>query len=185
MGVVLFCGLRAGELRALRWQHVDLARAAITVRESLPVDARDENETTDPKTRAGVRTVPIPPFVHDTLTALRVATSPSDGDRVFPSGDGGPFARTSVLRRTRAAWKAAKLNPIGLHEARHSAVSMWIRSGLDVRMVSELAGHVSPAFTLQRYSHVFETDVDHAARVFAAYLERADTDARLRQLADD
>ena len=59
---------------------------------------------------------------------------------------------------------------------------MWIRSGLDVRMVSELAGHVSPAFTLQRYSHVFETDVDHAARVFAAYLERADTDARLRQL---
>jgi integrase len=178
--VALFCGLRAGELRALRFEHVDLARSAITVRESLPVDARDEDETTDPKTAAGVRTVPIPPITHDALSALRASLSPADAERVFPATDGGPFARTSVMRRARAAWKAAKLNEIGLHEARHSCVSMWIRSGLDVRMVSELAGHVSPGFTLQRYAHVFETDVDHAARTFTAYLERADTDARLR-----
>jgi integrase len=182
--VALFCGLRAGELRALLWLHVDLARSAITVRESLPVDARDEDETSDPKTAAGVRTVPIPPVAHDALTALRASLAAADGDRVFPAQDGGPFARTSVMRRARTAWKAAKLAEIGLHEARHSCVSMWIRSGLDVRMVSELAGHVSPAFTLHRYAHVFETDVDHAARTFAAYLERADTDARLRQIDD-
>jgi integrase len=105
---------------------------------------------------------------------------PRIGDRTERSA----FARTSIMRRARDAWKVAKLDPIGLHEARHSAVSMWIRSGLDVRMVSELAGHVSPAFTLQRYAHVFETDVDHAARTFTAYLERADTDARLRQLGE-
>jgi hypothetical protein len=61
------------------------------------------------------------------------------------------------------------------------AVSMWIRPGLDVRMVSELAGHVSPAFTLSGYSHVFETDVGHAAQVFAAYLDRADTTRRFEQ----
>jgi integrase len=93
----------------------------------------------------------------------------------------GPFLRTSVMRRARAAWEAAKLTEIGLHEARHSAVSMWIRPGLDVPMVSELASHVSPAFTLSRYSHVFETDVGHAAQVFAAYLDRADTTRHFEQ----
>jgi integrase len=180
--VALFCGLRAGELRAMRWQNVDLARATITVRESLPVDAADESETTDPKTAAGVRAVPIPPAAHDHLAALRASLAPADDDRVFPAEDGGPFARTSILRRARAAWKAAKLDPIGLHEARHSCVSMWCAAGLPVRMVAELAGHASPAFTLNRYAHAFPTDTGHAGKVFAAYLERADTDARIRQV---
>jgi integrase len=55
-------------------------------------------------------------------------------------------------------------------------------SGLSVKLVSELIGHASVAITLDRYGHLFDTDVGHAAATFAAYLERADTDARLRQL---
>ena len=92
--------------------------------------------------------MPIPPVAHDCLTALRASPVAVDADaRVWPAGDGGPFARTTILRRARAAWTAAKVDPIGLHEARHSAVSMWCASGIPVRMVTELAGHVSPAFT--------------------------------------
>ena len=44
--------------------------------------------------------------------------------------------------------------------------------------------HIPIRIGKKRYAHVFETDVDHAARTFAAYLERADTDARLRQVDD-
>jgi integrase len=141
--VAFYCGLRAGELRALRWHHVDLTRATVTVRENLPVDAQGEDETSDPKTAAGARTVPIVPPAHDALAALRADITPADDDRVFPAGDGGPYARTSVMRRARAAWKTAKLDPIGLHEARHSAASMWIATGLHVKLVSELIGHAS------------------------------------------
>jgi integrase len=177
-----YCGLRAGELRALRWRHVDLARGTIAVRENLPVDARSEAETTDPKTAAGARTVPIAPPAHRHLAALRAALCPQEGERVYPASRGGPFARTSVMRRARAAWQTAKLDEIGLHEARHSAASMWIASGLHVKLVSELIGHASIAITLDRYGHLFDTDVDHAAAAFAAYLERADTTRRLEQL---
>jgi integrase len=186
--VALYCGLRAGELRALRWRHVDLARGRIRVDENLPIDApRDEAaaETGDPKTKAGRREVPIPPRVHDAVTAWG-AEQLVDVDRyVWPAADGGPFARTSVMKRARAAWKAAELDEIGLHEARHSAVSMWIASGLPVKVVSELAGHASIAITLDRYGHLFPAALDGAAAAFAAYLERADTTRRLEQLDEE
>ncbi len=107
--VALFCGLRAGELRALRWGNVDLARATITVRESLPVDAADESETTDPKTAAGIRAVPIPPAAHDHLAVLRASVVPAEGARVFPAGDGRavrpherPTARTGGVEGCEA-----------------------------------------------------------------------------------
>jgi integrase len=87
-----------------------------------------------------------------------------------------------VMRRARGAWTAAGLSAIGMHEARHSPASMCIASGLSVKLVSELIGHASVAITLDRYGHLFDTDVGHAAATFAAYLERADTDARLHQL---
>jgi len=86
------------------------------------------------------------------------------------------------MRRARAAWKTAGLDEIGLHEARHSAASMWIASGLSIKLVSEVIGHASVAITLDRHGHLFATDVGHAAATFAAYLERADTDAFLRQV---
>jgi integrase len=182
--VALYAGLRAGELRALVWGDVDLARADVAVRASLSVDAPTEDEETDPKTRAGLRTVPLAPPAIDALTALKADRAPGPDDRVFPGQHGGPFARTSVMRRARAAWTAAGVDEIGLHEARHSAASMWIASGLSIKLVSEFIGHASVAITLDRYGHVFRSDVGHAAATFAAYLERADTDARLRQLDD-
>ena len=86
------------------------------------------------------------------------------------------------MKRARAAWKTAKLDSIGLHEARHSAISMWIASGLPVKVVSELAGHASIAITLDRYGHLFPAALDEAASAFAAYLERSDTARRLEQL---
>jgi integrase len=63
------------------------------------------------------------------------------------------------MRHARAAWRAAELDEIGLHEARHSAISMWIASRLSVKLVSELAGHASVAITLDRYGHLFDNDV--------------------------
>jgi integrase len=93
---------------------------------------------------------------------------------VWQAEDGGPFARTSVMKRARAAWKTAELREIGFHEARHSAASMWIASGWSVKVVSELIGHASIAITLDRYGHLFPAALDGASAAFAAYLAAAD-----------
>jgi integrase len=184
----LYCGLRAGELRALRWRDVDLARGRIHVRENLPIDARRVNadtETTDPKTKAGRREVPIAPPAHEALLDWKSCTLPPLDAYVWPADDGGVFARTSVMKRARAAWKKAKLTEIGLHEVRHSAVSMWIASGWSVKVVSELIGHASVSITLDRYGHLFPAALDDAAAAFAAYLERSDTARRVDQLGQE
>ncbi len=208
--VALYSGLRAGELRALRWTDVDLARGRIRVERNLPVDAPAadaDEETVEPKTKAGLREVPLAPPAHEALldwkanfASVRNSASvqdfgchrqPSSGHQnldpdqssyVWPAVDGGPFARTSVMKRARTAWAAKGLPPIGLHEARHSAASMWIASGLPAKIISELIGHASVAITLDRYGHLFPAALDDAAATFAAYLERADTTARLDQL---
>jgi integrase len=181
--VALYCGLRAGELRALRWTDVDLARGRIHVERNLPIDAKRSDadaETGEPKTRAGRREVPIAPPARDALLEHRAST---EGEGyVWHALDGGPFARTSVIKRARAAWKKARLAEIGLHESRHSAASMWIASGWSVKVVSELIGHASVSITLDRYGHLFPAALDDAAEAFAAYLERADTSQRLDQL---
>ncbi len=185
--VALYCGLRAGELRALRWTDIDLAGGRVRVERSLAVDAKREDahlETGAPKTKAGRREVPIAPPAHDALVEWKAAAAPDSTGYVWHAGDGGPFARTSVMKRARAAWTAAELVEIGLHEARHSAASMWIASGWSVKVVSELIGHASVAITLDRYGHLFPAALDDAAAAFAAYLERADTGRRLDQLEE-
>lgn len=160
-------------------------RRQLTVAENLPVDAprdRAAVETGDPKSHAGRREVPIAPPAHDALTAWKALGDAAADDRVWQAQDGGAFARTSVIKRARSAWKAAELAEIGLHEARHSAASMWIASGLNAKVVCELIGHASIAITLDRYGHLFPAELDQAAAAFGAYLERADSSSRLRQI---
>jgi integrase len=186
--VALYGGLRAGELRALRWQDVDLAAGRIRVERNLPVDAARIDaaaETVEPKTKAGRREVPLAPPAREALIEWKadsVSALPMADAYVWPGADGGPFARTSVMKRARAAWKTAELPEIGLHEARHSAASMWIASGWSIKVVSELIGHASIAITLDRYGHLLPGALDDASAAFAAYLERADSAARLDQL---
>ena len=124
--VAFYCGLRGGELRALKWGSVDLASGRVTVSGNLPVDSKRvdaEAETTDPKTKAGRREVPLAPPAREALLDWKASTGfgVQPAYYVWPGVDGGPFARTSVMKRARAAWTTAKLEEIGLHEARHSA----------------------------------------------------------------
>jgi integrase len=183
--VALYGGLRAGELRALRWQDVDLARGRLRVERNLPVDAQRsqaESETVEPKTKAGRREVPLAPPAREALLECKAAESGVRTEGyVWQGVDGGPFARTSVMKRARSAWKTAELQEIGLHEARHSAASMWIDSGWSVKVVSELIGHASIAITLDRYGHLFPAALDDASAAFAAYLELADSKSRVDQ----
>jgi integrase len=185
--VALYCGLRAGELRALTWTDVDLAAGRVHVERNLPIDSKRSQaavETIEPKTKAGRREVPLAPPAREALLDWKAECRPLAGAYVWPAQDGGPFARTTIIKRARAAWKTAQLQEIGLHEARHSAASMWIASGWSIKVVSELIGHASVAITLDRYGHLFPAALDDAAAAFAAYLDRADTTTRLGQLGD-
>jgi integrase len=162
----LYAGLRLGELRGLGWGDIDLAEGLIRVQRSW--DAR-EGEIS-PKSRAGVRRVPMIPELRDLLVEHRL-DHPGDG-LVF-GADGRPFNPTSVAQRAKRAWQAARLDPITLHECRHTFASLMIAAGVNAKALSTFLGHSSVTITFDRYGHLFPGSESEAADVLHGYLARA------------
>lgn len=171
----LYGGLRRGELRALRWRDVDLGAGVIRVRASMD----DAGRVTAPKTKAGEREAPIFGPLLPILTAYRDDDERHPDALVFPGSHAAqPFTPSAVGRRAATAWRRAALDPITLHEARHSAVSMWIAAGLNLKAVSEFAGHASITITLDRYGHLLPSSVDEARAAFDRWFQIASSRAR-------
>lgn len=177
--VALYGGLRGGELRALQWG--DVTGRGVHVQRSLALGvpkARAQAETLPPKTHAGRRHVPLPDRAMRALATHQVehviaGADASPGGYLWPGRGGGPFSNTAIRNASRRHWEAAGLEPMRLHEARHSAISMWIASGWPLKLVSQQAGHASITITLDRYGHLFPADIAAAAAAFSNYLDAA------------
>ena len=159
----LFAGLRRGELRALRWEDIDLEAGVIHVRRGW--DAV-EGEIA-PKSAKGKRTVPIAAVLRGHLTDhwLRGGT----GSLVFGE-DGRPFRGETPLIRARLAWKAAGLESITLHECRHTFASLMIAAGVNAKSLSTYMGHANIATTFDLYGHLMPGNESEAAALLDAYL---------------
>lgn len=146
-------GLRIGELAGLKRDRVDLLRGTIDVALTA-VEVHGALTYNPPKTKAGRRKVTLPRSVTDEL-ATHLASH--DSEWVFPSPEGGPLRVAGFRHRQwRPAIARAGLEGLRIHDLRHTAVALWIASGLDVKAVSVRAGHTSVAFTLDRYGHLYE-----------------------------
>jgi integrase len=163
-----YAGLRRGELAALAWEHVDLAGNVIRVERSWDVQAG----LIEPKSKAGRRTVPIPTGLREHLIAHRLRAGRSEGF-VFGRSASVPFEPVTVSARAETAWKAAQLEPITLHEARHTFASFMIAAGVNAKALSTYMGHSSIAITLDRYGHLMPGNEAEAAGLLDEYLENA------------
>jgi integrase len=156
--VLAFCGLRFGELAALRVRRVDLLRRRIEVAESV-TEVNGLAVFGTPKSHHR-RSVPIPRFLVGEL-AVVVAGKSAD-DFVFESPQGGVLRSGNFRRRVfDPACRAAGLEP-GLtpHQLRHTAASLAVAAGGNVKAVQRMLGHQSAAMTLDVYSGLFEDDLD-------------------------
>jgi integrase len=178
-GTAFYAGLRLGELRALLWSEIDLAGGVLRVEAAL--DAKGARIA--PKSRAGRRGVPIPLVLRDLLASHKAATW-SDG-YVFGPSPFRPFTPSAVVRRARLRWSKASpvLRPIGMHEARHTYASLMIAAGVNAKALSVYMGHSSITITYDRYGHLMPGNESEAAELMDAFLARADTASRRRQVA--
>lgn len=170
-----YAGLRAGELQALRWEDVDLATGVIHVRHSW--DRREG--LVAPKSKKGERRVPIPAVLRDYLVTRKLRAG--GAGFVFGQGD-APFSYFGLCDRTKRAWRNASLDPITLHECRHTFASLMIAAGVNAKALSSYMGHSSVTITYDRYGHLMPGNEGEAAGLLDAYLtaqrERADEQAR-------
>jgi integrase len=164
----LYAGLRRGELQALRWCDVDFGAGLIRVERSW--DAKEGPIA--PKSRAGRRRVPLARPLRAYLAAHRLRGSATDSELVFARESGKPLASDALTRRARTAWRRAGLEPIGLHECRHTYAAFMIAAGVNAKALSAYMGHSSITVTLDRYGHLMPGNEDEAAAMLASYLKR-------------
>jgi integrase len=79
----------------------------------------------------------------------------------------------TVNRRAQRAWKQAGLNPIGLHECRHTFASFMIAAGVNAKALSVYMGHASVTITFDLYGHLMPGNEQEAGRLLDAYLRRS------------
>lgn len=179
-GCAFYAGLRRGELRALDWNDVDLAGGLIRVDRSMS----SHGETGEPKSRAGRRGVPIVAALRDLLVEHKLVTRRDTG-LVFGSSATHPFTPTAIRKRALTAWRRAGLDPIGLHECRHTFASLLIAAGVNAKAITAYLGHASIQTTFDLYGHLMPGNEGEAVALVDAYLERADSGRRVAQLPDE
>ncbi|MCL2782765.1 MAG: site-specific integrase [Propionibacteriaceae bacterium] len=177
-----YTGLRFGELAALRWRNMDLLRRRAIINQSVsPVNGKMVFSDTKGH---GRREVPIQKFLIADLTMLMEGKGPND--LVF-TGPSGAILRAQTLSQTAfpRASKALGIcepkldnegqpikdtkgsivltNFLTPHELRHTAASLAIASGADVKVVQKMLGHKSATMTLDLYGHLFPDRLDVVA----------------------
>jgi integrase len=163
-----YAGFRRGELQALRWQDVDLGASLIAVEGSW-----DQYEGPGgPKSASSRRTVPLLAVLRDHLDEHKLRTGRDGEALVFGRTESSPFSPPATDRRARKAWKSTKLEPITLHECRHTFASLLIDSGANPKAVQEFMGHSKIQTTFDTYGHLFPGSHDEVRERMDAYLER-------------
>lgn len=168
--VAAFTGLRRGEVLALRWKDVDLARGQVSVSGSLDrVGGRLLRQ--EPKTRASVRNVPIGPEVVRALEAqraLQTADSAASehwvnaGGLVFTVSTGEPVDPRNLLRWFSGVKRRAKVKHGNWHSLRHSFASYLLLGGTPIHVVSRALGHNRIEITVNTYGHLSSSDLRNA-----------------------
>lgn len=152
----LTCGLRKGEVVALRWSDWD--------GESVHVERADDGTGHDkpPKTPAGVRSVPAPSWLAPVLDGLR-----GDPPEPLCMDAWGRRIGGGALSTWWHGFRASVGTDATLHELRHSYLTQLARAGVHPRVMMRLAGHESMKVCMEIYTHVSDDmQRDAVARAF-------------------
>lgn len=155
--VLAYTGVRWGEAIGLRVKHLDLLRKRLTVIENA-VQVNMEVHVGTPKNRKS-RSVPVPDFL--VVELARQCEGKARDDLVFPGRD-GEYLRRSVSFTgwfTKAVEKA-DIPRVTPHDLRHTAASLAVSAGVNVKALQRMLGHASAAMTLDTYAELFDDDLD-------------------------
>jgi integrase len=168
----IFTGMRASELRGLRWIDVDLKRGELHVRQR----ADRFGAIGRPKSESSERAIPLTPLLANTLREWKLVCPKSELGLVFPSGRGRPQSLANIVKRALipAQVEAGVVDRhggakyTGFHALRHFYASWCINRRADgglelpLKLVQARLGHSTINMTADRYGHLFPRGDDGA-----------------------
>ena len=156
----LLCGLRIGEVCALKWENIDLENKIIHITKTIQRIYIKENNTilskvviTNPKTIKSNRDIPINDFMYEKLINLR------KNNNVFVLSGNAQYIEPRTYRNYfTKILKSLNLRHFKYHALRHTFASNLISLKIDYKTVSELLGHSNISLTLNLYVHPSNQD---------------------------
>jgi integrase len=171
-------GLRLGEVFGLRWSAIDLEAGTLRVVASLQLEA-GKLVSVEPKTDRARRTVALPTATVALLKRHRANQSRrrlllgeawQGTDLVCERGDGHPIHPSTLSWHFRQAATAAGITGTRFHDLRHAYATLLLSANEHPKVVSDLVGHSSAAFTMDTYQHLLPTMGQAAAAAIEAAL---------------
>lgn len=179
----LFAGLREGECLGLSWGQVDFEKGRITISQQLQ---KEKNKNAKyyiaPYTKSDKpRTIEPPPIAFQYLRAERAKQSENrlkagtawnnPDDLVFTDESGKHYAIHTFYRRFKVIAASIGRPDARPHDLRHTAATVALAAGSDVKSVQGMLGHATAAFTLDRYGHVTERMMKDTANRMQNYYD--------------
>lgn len=160
--ILAYTGLRWSELVGLRVKDINLGARRLFVRRAAP-EVEGRIVIGPPKTRAGIRTIPLPRVVVEIFARRTKGRAP---DEPAVTSSNGTMLRSNNWRR-HTHWNQAlektDLAPLTIHELRHTYASLARKSGADLRYVQKTMGHSTPTVTANIYSDLYADELDQVA----------------------
>ena len=182
--IAVHCGLREGELLALRWEDADLeaVRPALLVRRTLTRGEDGRGWTVGASTKSGKgRRVRLSRRAAAALKdhrkrqleeRMRLSGLWQDLGLVFPAATGSLFNPSNLRNRSfvRIKTRSGVREDLRFHDLRHTCATLLLGQSVNAKVVSEMLGHASITITLNTYSHVLPDMQDTAADAMEAAL---------------
>lgn len=180
--LLIYTGLRRGELCGLEWKDIDFDNQTMSVQRNslyLP-DKGIYTDTT--KTRSSMRVIKLPTVACQLLKShkawqneerLQLGDQWHNTDRLFTQWDGNPIHPDTVSGWFAKFIKKTDLPPVTLHSLRHTNATLLIANKADIRTVSQRLGHAQTSTTVNIYAHAIQSADAAAAEVLDDILNPA------------
>ena len=170
--ILLFTGLRRGELCGLEWQDIDFENGELRVCRSSMNVARLGMITKEPKTANSIREISMPSSLTLQLKEYKkwwddyiknIGDRYDGNNRLFITHEGTPLYPSTIRYWLDRVTKKLGLPNISVHSLRHTNITVQLMAGIPMKTVSSRAGHSNIRITSDVYGHFLKSSDKEAA----------------------
>lgn len=157
--LVMYTGIRIGELCALKWSDIDIENGTLSITKTLQRIKNTDNNSTQktkiivgkPKSQKSIRSIPLQSFLINILSSFKLKYS---DNAYLLTGSEIKFTEPRAYEKTYKKYlKECNIPNIKFHALRHTFATNAVEKNFDTKSLSEILGHSTVRFTLDRYVH--------------------------------
>lgn len=173
--ICLYTGIRVGELCALTWNNIDMAHSVLHINKTLQRVQNTEDNTSKtriiidkPKSNKSIRDIPIPQFLYQLLKRFNFKYQ---NNAYLLTGQTNHFIEPRLFQyKFKAHLKKTGLQDRNIHALRHTFATRAVEQNMDIKTLSEILGHSTVKFTLERYVYSsYELKVQSMEKMAACF----------------